>query len=148
MRQIVIETDLIPIEDIKTHIKAEAAALPRLLRHVDDPQALREGLLRLQMQTDRVMQIMQCGRRPELQPLPRDELSRRLAKAAGRLPTELTEGNERRRAKKLHEISVLCQRLLMFLMLSLLVGVCPLCQISYVLCDHEKSSLVEFRIAP
>jgi hypothetical protein len=147
MRRIVIETELIPIEEIKNHIKTEASLLPDRLRRTGDSQELREALLRLQMQTDRVLGVMGCRQQQEPRPLPTNALPARLAKLAERLPAELAQASERRRARKLHEVKVLCQRMLMVLMLTLLLEVCPLCQIGHVLCDHDKSSAEEFSVA-
>lgn len=150
MRRIVNETELIPIEDLKTHIKTEASTLPELLEQTGNPQELRETLLRLLMQTDRVLDAMRRRRQnAELPPLRNGELTSRLAKLAERLPTELNEGSERRRARKLREVNMLCQRMLTILGLTLFLGLCPtLCQIGHVLCAHQKSSSTEFHVAP
>lgn len=147
MKKIVHAANLIPLVDLKPTIKAQAGLLPDLLRAdggVVPKQRKREALLSMQLMIGRLLTAMRLrGRFDTLPHYDPQTMTAKLIEAATDLPRVLEEDGEFDRGIGLHRVKVLCHRLLATMLALLLLGTCPLCQITsetshleFFDCDH------------
>jgi len=126
-RRAINAAENVPLLELKTHIRAEAEALPEILRADGDGEAEREALCSLSRKCSRLLQAMHLGPFKVSVGKPH-KLRKRLATEAARLPDMLDRGSELKRAKQVYLVEVLCHRVLGLLLAIMLLGACPVCE--------------------
>jgi hypothetical protein len=126
-RQTIHEANLIPVPELREHIRKEAALLPQVLSGQDGgAQAQRKALLTMDCLCER---LTPKRRMTWIDDVSVRDLRTAIRAEAAALPAVLDRASEVACQRKLARMSSLCRHLLGLMLTLILIGGCPICEI-------------------